>query len=112
MVTLPWPPTELRPNHRAHWRTKAKLAARHRADCLVLCQAAGLRGLFWPAANVSLTFCPPNRQRRDLDGMLSSCKHLLDALAQSTAIDDSGFALTLATGEPVKGGAVIVEVTQ
>ena len=110
-VTLPWPPSAILPNHRAHWSVKAKAAAKHRADCLLTCQAAGVRSLHWPAASVSLTFCPPDKRRRDLDGMLSASKQLLDALAQATAIDDSRFSLTLTKGEPVKGGAIHVEIT-
>lgn len=111
-VDLPWPPRQLMPNGRWHWATRARAAAAHRKECLLLCQAVGLRALLWPAATVSLTFCPPDKRRRDLDGMLSSAKQLLDALAEATGIDDSRFALTIAKGEPVKGGRVLVEISQ
>ena len=32
-ILLPWPPTELWPNRRFHWRKKAAVAKGYRRDC-------------------------------------------------------------------------------
>lgn len=111
-VSLPWPPPVLNPNSRAHWRLKAKAAAAHKSDCRYLCQSRDISALRWDRAAVRITFCPPDRRRRDRDNMIASCKALLDGVASASCIDDSRFELTIAVGDPVKGGAVLVEIAR
>ena len=105
-VDLPWPPTPLKPNARAHWAVKARAAASYRRDCCFVAQAAGLRALRWPAASVSLVFHPPSRRRCDIDNMLAAAKSGLDGVADATMTDDSTWSLTISRGEPVKGGRI------
>lgn len=111
-IRLPWPPAVLNPNSRVHWHVKAKAAAAHKSDCRYLCQGQDIRALGWDRAAVRLTFCPPDRRRRDRDNMLASCKALIDAVAAAAGIDDSRFELTIAVGEPVKHGCVVVEISR
>ena len=60
-----------------------------------------------------LTFCPPDRRARDLDGLLSSCKASLDGVAHALGVNDARFEpLTLRRGRVVKGGVVVLEVGQ
>lgn len=112
-ITLPWPPSKLNPNaaRRLHWGKRAGAAKRYRRDCGWACVAAGVRVIAADRATVAITFRPPDRQRRDLDNMLAAIKPGLDAVSTAVGIDDSLFDLTLARGEPVAGGAVIVRVT-
>ena len=109
-VTLPYPPSSLSPNARGHWSIKAKAAAKARRDASIICQASGIRALGWPAMHVSIEFRAPDRRRRDADNMLSSCKSLLDGLADASGVDDSRWSITITRGAPVKGGAVIITV--
>jgi crossover junction endodeoxyribonuclease RusA len=111
-VTLPWPPAKLNPNRSKglHWGKRASTAKRYKRDCGWACVAAGLRPVAFTHAAVSVTFCPPDPQRRDLDNMLASIKAGLDAISAAVAIDDSLFELSLARGAPVAGGAVIVRI--
>lgn len=109
-VTLPYPPSSLSPNSRNHWSVKAKAASKARADAKLACLAAGIRGLGWGGMSVTIEFCAPDRRRRDLDNQLASLKPTLDGLADASGVDDSLWSLTLKRGEPVKGGAVIVQV--
>lgn len=114
-VTLPWPPTSLSPNARGHWAIKARAAAKARADALALCRAAGIRALPWVAMHVAIEFRAPSRRAYDLDNALARCKSLLDGVADASGIDDSRWTYSIKRGEPVKGGAVVVtlsEVTQ
>ena len=75
-----------------------------------IAQAVGARALGWDGAAVRLTFCPPDRRVRDLDGVLSSCKAGCDGIADATGVDDSRWSLALAWGPVVRGGAVIVDL--
>lgn len=109
-MILPWPPSVLSPNARAHWREKARAAAKYRRDCCIVCQATGVRALPWPGMQVHLVFCPPDRRPRDLDNMLASAKSALDGVADATGIDDSRWTYSMERGSPCKGGAVILTV--
>lgn len=111
-VTLPYPPSSLSPNIRGHWSLKAKAAAKARADAKLACLAAGIRALGWGGMSVTIEFCAPDRRRRDLDNQLASLKPTLDGLADASGVDDSLWSLTLKRGEPVKGGAVNVQIME
>lgn len=118
-VELPWPDPKLAPNRRngKHWTVThaAKIDAFGSAATLTF-QAQRASGYCAPAEGpiaLVLTFFPPDRRRRDLDGLLSACKASLDAVAQILGVDDVRFEpLTLRRGEPVKGGRVVLEVGQ
>lgn len=114
-IRLPYPPAVLNPNSRVHWTKRAKAAKKYKADCYLAMLAFGnhLGRLGLSVSNAphfSLTFCPPDSRRRDLDNQLASVKQALDALSERCGVDDSKFQLTISKGEPVKGGCVIVEV--
>ena len=109
-IVLPWPDRRLHPNARVHWAIKARAAAKARLNAYYLAQAVGARALGWDGAAVRLTFCPPDRRVRDLDGCLSSAKSGCDGIADATGVDDSRWSLALAWGPVVRGGAVIVDL--
>jgi crossover junction endodeoxyribonuclease RusA len=60
--------------------------------------------------DVALTFMPPDRRRRDLDGMLGAFKAGLDSLSDVLGVDDSNFRLSLKKGDVIKGGAVVATI--
>jgi crossover junction endodeoxyribonuclease RusA len=113
-VTLPWPEKVLSPNARVHWSRKAKAvkAARHSASWLVLEKLMAGRILGWPAASISMTFCPPDNRRRDRDNLIASMKAATDGISDAIGIDDSKFEATYRMGEPVKGGSVLVTIEE
>lgn len=106
MIVLPWPSNKLSPNGRLHWAQVAKAKKSARQEAWALTKASGLR----PASNLHLTFCPPDRRRYDIDGLLSRCKAYLDGIADAWGVDDNTFRLSMERGEVVPGGRVIVEV--
>lgn len=110
-LTLPWPDRALHPNARPHWAYKARVVRDSREYAAWSARTLGHKPR-WAAATVTLTFCPPDKRRRDLDGMLSACKAMLDGIADATGIDDSRWHLQLVRGEPVKAGAVIVTMEE
>lgn len=107
LLTLPWPPKDLSPNARAHWRKKAKAAKSYRTTCRIMTKQARIVA---PEGKVHLvlTFCPPDRRRRDDDNCLASMKSGRDGIADALGIDDSRFETTIRMGEPRPGGAVLV----
>jgi len=92
MIELPWPDRLLHPNSRPHWAqlAKAKKAAREQAFWLV--KQTGLVHEF-PDGTLHLwiEFYPPDRRKRDDDGLLSSMKAARDGIADALGIDDSRF---------------------
>jgi crossover junction endodeoxyribonuclease RusA len=111
-VSLPWPPSALRPNASSPgaWRRKQTAAKAYKADCTILCRAAGLRPVSIDKAHLTLRFCPPDRRRRDLDNMLASAKQAIDAVSESIGLDDYHFGYTILRGESVRGGAVEITI--
>ena len=91
---LPYPPSILSPNKRTHWAPKAKAFKKYKTDCSYL-----LREHYEDFVD---------NRRRDMDNALASFKAGIDALSYITGMDDSRFTFTLAWGEPVKHGAVMV----
>jgi crossover junction endodeoxyribonuclease RusA len=107
-ISLPYPPAILNPNARpGHWAITARASKTYKNTCwkLLLEHKAHIKGL----SMFSITFRPPNANRRDLDNAIASLKSGLDALSAATGIDDSKFQLTFKMGEPLKGGAVEIE---
>lgn len=108
-MTLPWPPKELSPNARVHWRQKHKHAKAYRRTCSLIALALDAPRLigkkyFW------VTFCPPNRRSYDDDNLLARFKAGRDGIADGLGIDDKNFVTTINIGEPVPGGAVRVHI--
>lgn len=109
-LNLPWPPKELSPNNRTHYQRKAKAKAKQRSDCYLLAKQVKVN---FPAGNIPITiiFHPPNKIKRDLDNLLSSCKGMLDGVADSWGIDDTRFRpITIDFGPSVKGGSVVLNI--
>lgn len=111
-VDLPWPPTALRPNASSPgaWRRKSEAAKAYKADCIITCRAAGLARVNVDWLHLTLRFCPPDKRRRDLDNLLASVKHGIDAVSHVVGVDDCHFGFTILRGDPVKGGQVIITI--
>ena len=105
MIELPYPPSILNPNTRAHWRKKHAAAKEYKQSCLLLLAAQKP----WPTIKFAMQFFPPDKRRRDRDNTIAAAKYLQDAIGEYWGIDDSEFEITyLPFGEPVKGGKVVI----
>lgn len=112
-VELPWPDRRLHPNARGHWSKRASAAKNSRRAAAWIAIGAGLSKLEGDAITATVTFHAPDNRRRDLDGMLSSCKSALDGLADVIGVDDSRWSLSIRKAEPrPPHGAVIVEIAE
>jgi crossover junction endodeoxyribonuclease RusA len=64
------------------------------------------------ALTARVTFNPPNKRRRDVDGVIASLKACIDGIADAIGLDDSMFRIAWPEefSEPVKGGQILVEI--
>lgn len=115
-ILLPWPPRDLHPNARVHFHARGRIAKRAREDAWItalaattaadreVCKAVG-------RLDVTVTFRPPDKRRRDDDGMIASLKSQRDGIADALGVDDARWTVRYVVGEPIRDGAVIVEVS-
>ena len=101
-VILPWPPSKLMPNRKLHWATKAKVAKEYRNVCFNLTKEAHIDA---PDGKIELviTFCPPDKRRRDWDNCISAFKSGQDGFASAINVDDSHFLPTYKFTDEIKG---------
>lgn len=108
-VELPWPPRELSPNARVHFRAKAAKAKHYRMSAWALAKEAGIKA---PAGNGGIAlrfdFHPPDRRKRDLDNMLASIKAGIDGIADAMGVNDERFGFWLSREAPCPGGKIVV----
>lgn len=113
-VALPWPDKVLHPNARPHWAVRSRAVKSARTAAAWLAVAAGWtisapiptgRLYVWIDAH------PPDRRRRDEDGVQSALKPALDGLADALGVDDHRFRpQTELHDEPVPGGRVVIRL--
>jgi crossover junction endodeoxyribonuclease RusA len=109
-VELAWPVRTLNPNEKPHWARKAKAVKSARTAAFYATRAVTTIKPNWKGAALSVTFCPPDKRRRDEQNCIISAKALIDGIADALGVDDSQFRITYAMGEPIKGGSVRVEI--
>lgn len=118
VIVLPWPDKRLSPNARVHWRAKAPVTAKARADAHFLAlEAAGydLGAIRADLAGegpipVRITFYPPDRRHRDDDGMIGSFKAARDGICDALHCNDRRWRPEYHFAEPEKPGRIEVVV--
>ena len=93
VVTLPWPPQELKPNWRGHWAPKARKVKRYRKDAYLLTKQATPLQFFAYRGKVEIQceFCAPDRRQRDEDNLVAAMKSGFDGIADRLGINDRKF---------------------
>ncbi len=90
---FPWPPRELSPNARVHWRTLAKAKAQYKEHCGWLI----VEPRHFPDARRHYPLSPPvtaqvtfvcDKRRRDPDNHMAMLKPLWDALVEMGVLED------------------------
>lgn len=112
-LDLPFPAKALWPNGRAHWGTRRREVAKHRAWAKTAAMATGAYYAGWPTRfAIALTVHPKTANRVDADNCIAASKAYLDGIADAMGVDDQCFdAPTVTFGEPIKGGAFKITVT-
>ena len=91
---IPLPPAALHPNSRVHWRKKASVARKYRADVKLLttvairCLSSLHVTLPLKDATVFVTFSWPDKRRRDEDGAMASLKAAFDGLQDAGVVEN------------------------
>lgn len=110
-IILPWPPKELSPNARIHFRAKAAAVKAYREQAYWIARAAEVPPVGTDGGiALRFDFHPPDKRRRDLDNMLASIKSGVDGIADALCVDDQRFGFWLSREAPVKGGRIVVTV--
>lgn len=121
LIVLPWMDSRLSPNakRRTHWRVyqPAIKAGREAARLLTfdamqkhLATAAHLNGE--APLPLVVRFYPPDRRRRDDDGMVGSFKHFRDGIADALGVNDRRFRPHYFFEDSCPPGRVEVEFSQ
>lgn len=94
-VVVPWPVRDLWRNNKPHWAAEARAKKKARA----LTYYAALNAKVSAGENITVTFHPPDKRRRDRDNMIAAIKGHLDGLSDALGIDDSRFNLKFEFGD-------------
>lgn len=113
-MILLWPPRPLHPNARVHWAKRAKEAKTARTFAYWKTKEAG-----WSVADIPgrlhlwVHFIPPDRRKRDDDGLLAAFKPFRDGIADALGIDDNRFISHPYVDDKTiaKDGMVLVRIT-
>ena len=89
---------------------KAAITRQYRKDCRLVALDSGCKAPAHGLILLLVTICPPDRRKRDDDNTLAAWKAGRDGLADALGVDDNRFRCLPNIGEPVKGGAIVVEV--
>ena len=113
LVGLPWMPKELSPNTRVGYRKKAEIYSQAKNDAYILARAHledAEKHDYWEAKYL---FHPPDKRKRDLDNMISSCKAYLDGLCAAYDIDDEQIKRMVGVLRPsFKPGKVLIRLAE
>ncbi len=105
LIELPWPPSELSPNARVHWRMRYRATQQYRWQAWGKAQETmRLTGITEPfkKAEAHVTFIVPDKRRRDLDNALAMLKPVWDGLVDAgLLVDDDVEHFTVADSETV-----------
>lgn len=110
MIILNWPDRALHPNGRFHYHTKASATKAYREAAYWATKAVRVDHSH-PRDGIPLKvqFFPPDKRRRDLDGMLSSIKAGIDGIADALELNDVDLnPIILERCQTMKGGRICV----
>jgi len=111
-IYFPWLDNRLSPNKRIDRRALIAVKREAKNLAILLTFESGLV-LLETDLQIKITFCPPDKRRRDLDNLYATFKPYQDGIFEALTLDDSLIdRVILQRGEMVKDGYVIVELTK
>ena len=112
-ITLPWPDGRLAGHANGSRWPRIKATKIYRTAAWSLTKEAKVPRA--PTAALSVSYHPPTGRggKPDVQNMPGRCKPLIDGIADAMGCDDRRFRVRYPDhfSEPVKGGAVVIEVT-
>lgn len=111
-ITFPWPPKQLSPNFKRkhHWTKYAPHSRSYRKLCWCLTlEAIGARpNLPQEELQIAIHFTPPDKRRRDRDGIIGMFKAGQDGMCDALGLDDYYLATNYTFYPPSMPGCVRV----
>ncbi len=89
-ITLSYPNSRLSANRKCNFGHLAQLRREQKQEAFVMAKNAGWHGARADKGLV-ITFCVPDRRKRDVDNLLSMFKGGIDGISQAMGQDDSIF---------------------
>jgi len=113
VLRLSWPASALWQNRPVHWAQRARAVKAAKQEAWGEALRHGVQRFETDRPRLVFAFHPPDARRRDLQNMPATQKAAIDGIAQAMGCDDAKFRCVWPEtwGEPVKDGAVLVEVT-
>jgi crossover junction endodeoxyribonuclease RusA len=111
-ILLPFPDPALFPNRSngKHWATRQPAKELAKVTAFEKCERLSVVGTQIDHA-MTITVAPPDRRRRDVDGILSALKPSIDGIAQALKIDDTHFnPIEIERVKPIEGGRVLITI--
>lgn len=112
MMFFPWPDPRLSPNKRIDRRALVSVKQVAKESAYYITKYSDTVVLDTDL-QLTLTFCPPDKRKRDLDNLYASFKAYQDGMMELLGVDDSRIdRVTLKRGAVVAEGKVIVEIKE
>ncbi len=112
VIHLPWPARELFPNRSngQHWGKRQPFKVYARSVAFYMSRELSLPNPNFDHA-VKIIVQPPDKRKRDVDGILSALKPSLDGIALALQIDDQHFnPIEIVRADVAQGGCVTVVI--
>ena len=111
-IFFPWLDARLSPNKRIDRRALIGVKQDAKLLAMALTRESRLVSLETDL-QIKITFCPPDKRRRDLDNLYATFKTYQDGVFEALNLDDCLIdRVILQRGEMVKDGCVIVELAE
>lgn len=112
-VALPWPDRAITPNGRGTWQKRARLTAGARKTAWALTLGA-IKSVkpSWAGAELAWTLHPKTANFPDDNNAGGYVKAYCDGIADALGINDRNFRNSYRIGTPIKGGAVLVTISE
>lgn len=113
-IVLPFPDMNLSANNikRRHWSKNRKFSKVARELACVLAAQQVAEKVNAETINVHLRFHQPDAIKRNRDNIVTAFKSYQDGVADALNIPDERWNVTYSFGDIVKGGKVVLEITE
>jgi crossover junction endodeoxyribonuclease RusA len=112
MIVFPWPDSRLSPNKRFDRRQLIAVKGEAKDAAFIITKENKVV-VIDADLQLTLTFYPPDRRKRDLDNLYATFKAYQDGMFLALGIDDCKIErVILQRGNPIPGGQVFVEIVE
>lgn len=112
IMTFPFPDSRLSPNKRFDRRALFHVKQEAKTTAYMITRQSDIV-VIDTDLQLTLTFYPPDRRKRDLDNLYATFKAYQDGIFEALGVDDSKIErVILERGNPLPDGQVIVDIRE